>query len=117
MAFGCWGHAALGDEMFRSTQWFALALLALATVSLAAASAWAFSQQNLGGGGDGNSTFADPDERVNNFGKGTHLFGPNGPTVQFGAQQGQPTPFNRFQSNGYNSTPPDPYSRPPGNGN
>jgi hypothetical protein len=106
--------------MLRSTQirLAVIALFAVAVVSLTAASARAFSQENLGGGGGGNSTFADPDEQVNNFSRGAHLFGSNGATVQFGAQQGQLTPFGRFQGNGFNSPPPpDPYSRPLGNGN
>jgi hypothetical protein len=105
--------------MFRSTQirLAVIGLFAVAVVSLTAASVWAFSQQNLGSGGGGNSTFADPDEQVNNFGQAARPFGSNGPVVQFGARQGQLTPFGRFQSNGFNSPPPDPYSRPLGNGN
>lgn len=109
----------MGKTMFRSTQlrFAVMALLAVAVVSLTAASARAFSQENLGAGGGGNSRFADPDERVNNFGTGAHLFGSNGPVVQFGAQQGQLVPFGRFQGNGFNSPPPEPYARPLGNGN
>jgi len=56
-------------------------------------------------------------DRVRYFGRGAQPFGTNGPVVQFGAQQGPLTPFGRFQGNGYNAPPPDPYSRPPGNGN
>jgi hypothetical protein len=77
----------------------------------------AFSQENLGSGGGSNSRFADPDEQVNNFGRGAHPFGSNGPVVQLGAQQGQLAPFARYQGNGFNSPPPEPYSRPLGNGN
>ena len=34
---------------------------------------------------DGNARFADPDEQVQNFGRGGSLFGQRGPSVQFGA--------------------------------
>jgi hypothetical protein len=95
-----------------------LALFAVAAVSLTAASAWAFTQENLSTTGVGSSTFADPDNPVRNFGRGAQPFGPNGPVVQFGAQQGPLTPFGRFQGSGFNNAPPpDPYSRPLGNGN
>jgi hypothetical protein len=109
----------MSKTMFRSTQlrFAAIALFAVAAISLTAASARAFSQENLGAGGGRNSTFADPDEQVNNFGRGAHPFGSNGPVVQFGAQQGRLTPFGRYQGNGFNSPPPEPYSRPLGNGN
>jgi hypothetical protein len=90
-----------------------IALFALAAVSLTTASARAFSQGNSSAGGDGNSTFADPDEQVNifGFGQGAQPSGPSGP-VQFGTKQGQPTPFSHFQSYGLGSAPPDPLSRP-----
>ena len=93
-------------------------LFAIAAVSLTAASAQAFTQENLGTSGVGNSAFADPDGQVKNFGHGAQPFGPNGPVVQFGAQKGTLTPFGRFQGSGFNNAPPpDPYSRPLGNGN
>jgi hypothetical protein len=109
----------MGIMMLRLTQlrFAAVALLAVAVVLLSAASARAFTQENLRPGGDGNSTFADPDDQVKNFGQSAQPFGPNGPVVEFGAQQGPLTPFGRFQGNGYNAPPPDPYSRPLGNGN
>ena len=94
------------------------ALFAVTAVSLATASAQAFSQENLNINGAGNSRFADPDNQGNNLGRGAQPFGPNGPSLQFGAQQqGRLTPFGHFQGNGYNAPPPDPYSRPLGNGN
>ena len=103
--------------MFRSTQlrFAAIALFAVAVVLLTAASAGHSVRKILALAGGSNSRFADPDEQVNNFGR--HPFGSNGPVVQFGAQQGQLTPFGRYQGNGFNSPPPDPYSRPLGNGN
>jgi hypothetical protein len=114
MHIGGSGRAGRGKPMFRSTQlrFAAIALFAVATVSLTAASARAFSQENGGVGGGGNSTFADPDEQVNifGFGQGAQPYGSNG-SVQFGAQQDRLTPFKHFQSNGLTS-PPDPLTRP-----
>lgn len=94
-----------------------VALFAAAVVSLTAASAWAFTQDTIRPGGNGNSTFADPDNQVTNPGQGAQPFGQNGPTVQFGIQQAPTTPFGFFQGNGANPSPPDYYSRPLGNGN
>jgi hypothetical protein len=37
----------------------------------------------------GNARFADPDEEVQNFGRGGFMFGQSGPSVQFG----MPAPF------------------------
>ena len=83
------GARRYGEKMFRSTQFrFAvIALFAVAAIPLTTAAARAFSQENSGAGGGGNSTFADPDEQVNIFGQGAGAqpFGSNGP-VQFGAQ-------------------------------
>ena len=97
--------------MFRSTQFrlAVIALFAVAAVSVTTASAGAFSQENSGAGGGGNSTFAYRDEQVNIFGygQGAQSYGSNG-SVQFGAQQGQLTPFKHFQTNGL-SSPPDPF--------
>jgi hypothetical protein len=115
MRIGCWGRAGKGKTMFRSTRFrFAvIALFSITAIPLTTASARAFSQESSGAGEGGNSTFADPDEQVNIFGQGggAQPFGSNG-AVQFGAQQGQPTPFRHFQSNGLSSPPPDPLSRP-----
>ena len=91
-----------------------LGLSAGLAVWLSATPAGAFSQENLQSGA-ANSAFADPDNQAKNFGSGAHLFGPNGPVVQFGAHNGPLTPFGRFQ--GYNNNPPpEPYARPLGNG-
>ena len=103
--------------MLRLMQIAAIALFAVAVVSSTAASAWAFSQETLRPGGDGSSTFTDPDNQVTNSRQGAQPFGPNGPVVQFGVQQGPLTSFGRFQGNGDNAPPPDPYSHPLGNGN
>jgi len=99
---------------------FATVALAIAAVSLTAPCARAFTMENLSANPE--SSFADPDDQVKNFGQGTQgmqPFGQNGPIVQFGAHQGPigaMGPFGHFQGNGYNSAPPDPYSRPLGNG-
>jgi hypothetical protein len=104
--------------MARSTQHrFAAAALAIAAVSLTAPGAQAFTQENLNANGSGNSRFADPDDQVKNFGQGSQPFGPNGPTLQFGAGAGAgPQPFNRYQGFAPPPPPPQPYARPPGNG-
>jgi hypothetical protein len=71
---------------------------AIAVVSLTGASARAFTMETLSTGG--NSTrFADPDERVKNFGQGSQPFGQNGPIVQFGG--GQQAPYRSFGPRGY----------------
>ena len=44
----------------------------------------------------GNARFADPDEQVQNFGRGASLFGQGGPSVQFGG----PGPFDRAPGGG-----------------
>jgi hypothetical protein len=89
-----------------------IALFALAGVSLIAGPAGAFNQESGGAGGDGNSTFADPDEQVNIFGNGAEAehYGSNG-SVQFGAEPDQRHAFKHFQSDSLTS-PPDPLSRP-----
>jgi hypothetical protein len=114
MHIGDLGRPVWGKPMFRATQlrFAATVLFAVAAVSLTAASARAFSQGNGGSGEGGNSTFADPDERVNIFGfdQGTQPSGLNG-SVQVGPQQDRLIPFKHFQSNGLTS-PADPLSRP-----
>jgi hypothetical protein len=87
-------------------------LFAVAGVSLTMTSAGAFSQESGGTGGDGNSTFADPDEQVNIFGYGAgpQQYGSNG-AVQFNAQPGQSRAFRHFLNDSLTS-PPDLLSRP-----
>jgi hypothetical protein len=96
----------------------AISLFAAGLVSLTVTSAWAFSQENIVPGG-GNYTFTDPDKQPadpgnHNSGQSVQPFGSNGPTVQFGVQQGPLTTFGR--GNGYN-TAPDPYYGSLRNGN
>ena len=62
---------------------YRLALVAAGILLLTAPSAWAFSQQNAGSSGDGNSSFSDPDDQItNNF--GVRL---NEQPMQLGVQQ------------------------------
>jgi hypothetical protein len=65
---------------------YRLALVAAGILLLTAPSAWAFSQQNAGSGGDGNSSFTDPDDQItNNFGVRS-----NEQRMQLGVQQQSP---------------------------
>ncbi len=80
-----------------------------AAISLTAVPALAFTRENVSPDG-GNYSFDDPDSKLTSpdnqkSGQGTRPFGSNGPTVQFGVQQGPVSSFG--QSNRY--TPPDPY--------
>jgi hypothetical protein len=94
-------------------QFAAVVVLTAGAVSLTAASAWAFSKESVSPSGNGNATFSDPDDQITTSGQGAHPFGLNGPTVQFGAQQGpSTTTFGHFQGDGYKASPPDPYFRP-----
>jgi hypothetical protein len=111
----------MGIMMLRLIQLrLAVGLCAAGILALTVASAWAFSQETVSPGGGGNYNFGDPDKQVadpdnNNSGQGARPFGSNGPTVQFGVQQGPVTTFGR--SNGYNTSTPDPYYRSLLNGN
>ncbi len=92
----------------------AAAALAIAAVALAAPSAFAFSTENLSVNQNGNSRFADPDSQVKN---GQTPFGPNGPTLHFGASPGTSPYSSRLGGSNMNNPPPNPYAMPPGNGN
>jgi hypothetical protein len=92
----------------------AAGLFAAATLSLTVTSAWAFSQQSAGPG-DGNSSFADPDEQItNNFAQGVRPLDSNEQSMQLGVQQqGTFDPLWWEQSlHGYG-----PYYQTPRNGN
>jgi hypothetical protein len=97
----------------------AFGLFAAGVLLLTAASAWAFSQQSVGPGGDGNSTFTDPaeqltgPEQLTDSLKSVRPFNANGPAMQFGVQQqGTLIPFGDG-----NASAPAPYYRPLRNGN
>jgi hypothetical protein len=67
----------------------AVALFAAAMLLLPA-SAWAFSQRSVGPGGDGSSSFADPDDQImNNF--GARPLDSNEQSTQLGSVQQQGT--------------------------
>jgi hypothetical protein len=67
----------------------AVALFAAAMLLLPA-SAWAFGQQSVGPGGDGSSSFADPDDQImNNF--GVRPLDSNEQSTQLGSVQQQGT--------------------------
>jgi hypothetical protein len=107
------------DDLVTHLRYAAVALFATAVSyavsAWAVSSARAFTMENLSTGGN-TTRFAEPDGPANNFGRGAQAFGPRGPIVQFGARQGQLTPFSRSPGSGYNSTPPEPYARPLSNG-
>jgi hypothetical protein len=67
--------------------------LAVAFVSLTGSRAHAFSQETLSTNGGNTTRFASPDDRSQNAGQGSHLFGQNGPVVQFGGGQPAYRPF------------------------
>jgi len=99
---------------------FAVSVVAAGILALTVTSAWAFSQQTVSPGDGGNYNFGDPDKQIadpddQNSGQGTRPFGSNGPTLQFGVQQGSGSTFDR--GNGYNTSLPDPYFRTLNNGN
>ncbi len=67
---------------------YRLALVAAGMLLLTAPSAWAFSLQNAGSGGDGNSSFTDPaDQITNNFAQGTQRLDSSEQSMQLGVQQ------------------------------
>jgi hypothetical protein len=112
---GRWGITMLRYRL-------AFGLFAAAVLLFTTASAWAFSQQSVGPGGDGNSTFTDPDEQLTgpeqltDSLKSVRPFDSNGPAMQFGVQQqGTLIPFGG--GNGYTTSAPDAYYRPLRNGN
>ncbi len=90
---------------------FATAALALFMLPWAAPSAQAFTLENLGAGStDGSARYADPGQQVKNLGRGTIQFGEGGPII------GPQAPaFGGFMGSGL-VAPPEPYARPPGNG-
>jgi hypothetical protein len=61
----------------------AVGMFAAGTLILHVSSAWAFSQQSVGPGDNGNSSFTDPDDQItNNFGVRS-----NEQPMQLGVQQ------------------------------
>ena len=80
---------------------FAAVTLAITTVLLISNAARAFTIDTQGSSNESSNTrFVDPDEQIQNFGRGGSLFGQSGPSVQFGA----PGPVDSSQG-GANSVP------------
>jgi hypothetical protein len=78
------------EEMMRYAFRFAVAAAVFGMISLIAYSVRAFTIDNQSAtDAYGNARFADPDEEVQNFGRGSFLFSQSGPSVQFGT----PAPF------------------------
>jgi hypothetical protein len=102
----------------------AVAMIAAAIIASTTAPGWAFTQQMLAPGGNGNYNFnySDPDH-PGTGGQNALPSDPNSPGFHFGIDQGQSGPFSGFQSGnhsfGNRSDPTDPryYIQPPGNGN
>jgi len=65
---------------------YRLALVAAGILLLTAPSAWAFSQQNAGSSGDGNSSFTDPNDQITNS-LGVRPLDSNEQSMQLGVQQ------------------------------
>jgi hypothetical protein len=77
----------------------AIPVIAAAIIASSTVSGWAFSQQTLGPGANGNYDFnySDPDHPATN-GLSTLPSDPNSPGFHFSIDQGQNAPFSGFQS-------------------
>jgi hypothetical protein len=106
---------------FTSLQWSVTPMVAAAIIASTTAPGWAFSQQMLGPGENGNYNFnySDPDHQAATS-QSTRP-DPNSPGFHFSIEQGQ-GPFSGFQNgnrsfgNGGDPTDPRYYIQPPGNG-
>jgi hypothetical protein len=105
--------------------WFAtVPVIAAAIIASTTASGWAFTQQMLEPGANGNYNFnySDPDHETTT-GQSTSPSDSNGPGLHFSIEHGQTGPFSGFQSgnhslgNGSDPTAPGYYIQPQGNGN
>jgi hypothetical protein len=123
-------QATLGTDVginimvrFIPLQWSAAAMLAAAIIASTTAPGWAFTQEMLQPGQNGNYNFnySGPDNQAAT-GQSTPT-DPNSPGLHFNIQQGQMGPFGGFQSgdrsldNGGDPTNPNFYIQPRGNGN
>jgi hypothetical protein len=69
-------------------QRLAFGLFAAGLLLASGASAWAFSQQSVGSGDSGSSSFTDPDDQImNNFAPGVRPLDSNEHSMQLGVQQ------------------------------
>jgi hypothetical protein len=118
------GAPVLGIIMarFARPRFAAVPMVAAAIIVSTITSGWAFSQQTLGPGGNGNYNFnySDPNHQAATS-KSAPSTDSNAPGFHFSVEGGQTGPFGGFQSgnhffdNGGNAT--SPYYHPPGNGN
>jgi hypothetical protein len=100
----------------------AIPVIAAAAIVSTTASGWAFSQQMLGPGDNGNYNFnySDPAHQAGTT-PSTPPSDPNSPGFHFSVEGGQTVPFSGFQSgnhfydNSGNAT--SPYFHPPNAGN
>jgi hypothetical protein len=108
---------------FIPLQWSAAAMIAAAIIASTTAPGWAFTQQMLQPGQNGNYNFnySGPDNQAAT-GQSTPT-DPNSPGFHLNIQQGPVGPFSGFQSgdrsfgNGGDPTNPNFYIQPRGNGN
>jgi hypothetical protein len=109
---------------FVRLQFAAVPMIAAGIIASTTSSGWAFTQQMLGSGENGNYNFnySDPDHQGTTS-QSTSPFDSNGPGFHFHIEQGQTGPFSGFQSgnhfDGHSGNPTDPeyYIQPRGNGN
>jgi hypothetical protein len=103
----------------------AVSMIAAAIIASTTAPGWAFTQQmlDLGGNGNYNFNYSDPAHPATS-GLNALPSDPNSPGLHFSIDRGQTTgPFSGFQSGdhsfGNRSDPTDPryYIQPPGSGN
>ena len=102
----------------------AVPVIAAAIIAVTTASGWAFTQQMLGTGENGNYNFNyTPPDRPATSGLSTSPFDSNISRFHFSIESGQTSPFSGFQggnhSLGNSGSPTDPryYIQPQGNGN
>ena len=102
----------------------AVSMIAAAIIASTTTSGWAFSQQTLGPGGNGNYNFnySDPGHQTTTS-QSMPPSDSNGPGFHFSIEQGQTEPFSGFQGgnhsfgNSGNPTAPEYYIQRPGSGN
>jgi hypothetical protein len=108
---------------FVGLRFAAVSMIATATIASTTASGWAFSQQMLNPGGNGNYNFnySDPDHQATTS-QSAHPPDSNGPGFHFSIE-GHTGPSSGFQSgnrsfgNSGDPTSPGYYIQPQGNGN
>ena len=86
---------------FVGLRFAAVAMIAAAIIASTTASGWAFSQQTLSLGPEGNGNYnfnySDPNHPATNS-QSTPQFDSNSPTFHFSIERGDTAPFSGFQS-------------------